>query len=371
MKSHMKPESVSIGIDLGTRNALCSYVNELGSVEAIRNRWGSLSTPSVVGWDGEWHVGEDAVRMALNGSEDVWWDVKRRVGTPFQVNLDGRGHSAHDLLVPLLSALREDAEAHVRELHEMGLASSSVQRAASAMKGFHRFMVAEQICENHPTADLALPRKPERLPDVISREDAARLLDEPFRVDPRPKARQTGEPDRSNVAAFRRDKAILELLYGCGLRVSELCSLELRDVLLDDEVLRILGKGSKERVVPILGTAARALGSYLEDWRPLLLKPPRICPAVFLGSRGTKISRQAVFGIVERYGRLTGIEGLHPHSLRHSFATHLLEGGADLRLVQELLGHASVVTTQLYTHVDRTHIRMVYLEAHPRAHPGR
>ena len=109
----MKSESVSIGIDLGTRNALCSYVNELGAVEAIRNRWGSLSTPSVVGWDGEWHVGEDAVRMALNGSEDVWWDVKRRVGSPFRAVLDGRGHAAHDLLVPLLSALREDAESHL------------------------------------------------------------------------------------------------------------------------------------------------------------------------------------------------------------------------------------------------------------------
>ena len=111
--SRMKSESVSIGIDLGTRNALCSYVNELGAVEAIRNRWGSLSTPSVVGWDGEWHVGEDAVRMALNGSEDVWWDVKRRMDSPFRAVLDGRGHAAHDLLVPLLSALREDAEARL------------------------------------------------------------------------------------------------------------------------------------------------------------------------------------------------------------------------------------------------------------------
>ena len=113
MKSHMKPESVPIGIDLGTRSALCSYVNELGAVEAIRNRWGSLSTPSVVGWDGKWRVGEDAVRLALSGSEDVWWDVKRRVGTPFRVILNGKGHAAHDLLVPLLSTLREDAEAHL------------------------------------------------------------------------------------------------------------------------------------------------------------------------------------------------------------------------------------------------------------------
>ena len=139
--------------------------------------------------------------------------------------------------------------------------------------------------------------------------------------------------------------------------------------MLDEELLRVLGKGSKERLVPIMGSAGRAMGEYLEMWRPTLADGHPATAAVFLNARGGRISRQAVHAICEKYGRIyAGREGLHPHTLRHSFATHLLEGGADLRVVQELLGHASISTTQLYTHVDRTHIRMVYLEAHPRAH---
>ena len=159
---------------------------------------------------------------------------------------------------------------------------------------------------------------------------------------------------------------MLEVLYGCGLRASELCGLDERTVLLDEGVLRVFGKGSKERVVPILGAAADALGRYLDRGRGALAGR-RPCPAVFLNARGGRLSRQSVHAIVEKYGRVVGIRGLHPHALRHSFATHLLEGGADLRVVQELLGHANVATTQLYTHLDRSHIRRVYLAAHPRA----
>ena len=136
-----------------------------------------------------------------------------------------------------------------------------------------------------------------------------------------------------------------------------------------DELVRVLGKGSKERIVPLMGSAARAMGEYLSDWRPVLTPATRPTQAVFLNARGGRISRQSVHAICEKYGRIyAGREGLHPHTLRHSFATHMLEGGADLRVGQELLGHASISTTQLYTHVDRMHIRMVYLEAHPRAH---
>ena len=136
---------------------------------------------------------------------------------------------------------------------------------------------------------------------------------------------------------------------------------------LDEEVVRVFGKGSKERVVPIMGSAARVMGEYLDLWRPGLVgRTPT--QAVFLNQRGGRISRQSVHAIVERAGRVVGVQGLHPHTLRHSFATHLLEGGADLRVVQELLGHADISTTQLYTHVDRTHVRGVYLAAHPRAY---
>lgn len=159
---------------------------------------------------------------------------------------------------------------------------------------------------------------------------------------------------------------MLEVLYGCGLRASELIGLDKRDFSPEQEVIRVFGKGSKERIVPILGSAKAALVTYLEQGRDELVGR-RPTAAVFLNVRGGRISRQSAHAIVERYGRLAGIEGLHPHTLRHSFATHLLEGGADLRVVQELLGHASIATTQLYTHVDTSHIRRVYLAAHPRA----
>ena len=245
---------------------------------------------------------------------------------------------------------RQLVEEHVGALVDVGLAPSSVERAVSAIKGLHRFMVADDICSAFPTADLPLPAKPARLPDVISVEAAARLLDQPFPRTP----------------AGLRDRAILETLYGCGLRASELCGLDLRAVALDEGLLRVRGKGEKERVVPVMGTAAAALAAYLGQGR-CALAGRRPTQAVFLNVRGGRLSRQSVHAIVERYGRVAGIEGLHPHTLRHSYATHLLEGGADLRAVQELLGHANIATTQLYTPVDRSHIRRVYLAAHPRA----
>lgn len=241
-------------------------------------------------------------------------------------------------------------EEHIAALVEVGLAPSSVERAVSAIKGFHRFMVTDDICSAFPTSDLPLPAKPARLPDVISVEDAERLLDQPFPKTP----------------VGLRDHAILEALYGCGLRASELCGLDLRAVLLDEGLVRVFGKGEKERVVPILGAAVSALEDYLDRGRGALVGR-RPCDAVFLNARGGRLSRQSVHAIVEKYGRVAGIKGLHPHTLRHSFATHLLEGGADLRVVQELLGHSNIATTQLYTHVDRTHVRRVYLAAHPRA----
>ena len=172
------------------------------------------------------------------------------------------------------------------------------------------------------------------------------------------------------TAAGMRDHAILEVLYGCGLRVSELVGLDRREALLEEELLLVLGKGSKERVVPISGAAMHALVAYLDAGRPQLVRAARPKDAVFLNVRGGRLSRQSVHTLCEKYGRLVGIKGLHPHTLRHSYATHLVEGGADLRVVQELLGHASIATTQIYSHVDRTHVRFEYLTAHPRAKLG-
>lgn len=273
---------------------------------------------------------------------------------------------------------RADVTTYIAMLSDEGYAARSIDRAVSAIRSFHRFMVADQICETLPTADLPAPKAPLHLPDVVSRERMAHLLDEQnFEVTPRPGEKEESLRFRKRVACGLRDKAMLELLYGCGLRVSELCGLNRRTVFLEDGLLRVFGKGSKERVVPIMGAAARALVRYLQDGRPVL-EGSRSGDALFLSTRGTRITRQAVFSIVAEAGERAGIpapegsdgkrHGLHPHTLRHSFATHLLEGGADLRVVQELLGHASVSTTQLYTHVDRTHLREVYLEAHPRAH---
>lgn len=241
-------------------------------------------------------------------------------------------------------------EEHLEHLAEEGYAPSSVERALSAIKSFHRFMLQEEISSVSPAAALPLPKKTERLPDVLSVRQALALLDQPF-----PK-----------TAAGQRDRAIIEVLYGCGLRVSELTGLDVGAISLEDEVVRVIGKGSKERLVPLMGSAHKALAEYLSNWRGELVSS-RSGAAVFLNVRGGRISRQSVFAIVERAGRVVGIDGLHPHTLRHSFATHMLQGGADIRIVQELLGHSSIQTTQLYTHLDRSHLRMAYLSAHPRA----
>jgi len=253
-----------------------------------------------------------------------------------------------------VEATREDVSAFIAALQARGLAPSTVERKVAAVKSFHTFLVREGRTTNHPTLDLPLPKVPERLPDVLSIDEVDRLLAQPFSPGP------TG----------LRDRTVLEVLYGCGLRVSELTGLDLLDVDLDGGFVRVFGKGSKERLVPIAGAAADAMRDYLAHGRPYL-KASRATSrqdpsAVFLSVRGSRVSRQSVFGIVRAHGRTVGID-LHPHTLRHSYATHLLQGGADLRSLQEMLGHADISTTQIYTHVDRTHVREQYLSSHPRA----
>ncbi len=244
---------------------------------------------------------------------------------------------------------KSDVETYVGVLGDLGLSAVSCERALSAIKGFHKFLVHDNICSEHPAAHVPLPKKVKALPDVLSIEEIGTLLD------------QTYPEDKYG----QRDHAMLEVLYCCGLRVSELAGLDMSAIFLDDEVLRVVGKGSKERLVPLFGKAHSTLSDYLVRWRPQLIKKPT--SAVFLNSRGERISRQAIYKMVKKYGEAAEIEGLHPHTLRHCCATHLLEGGADLRCVQEMLGHSDISTTQLYTHVDLTHIRSVYLQAHPRA----
>ena len=246
---------------------------------------------------------------------------------------------------------RGDVESFVASFAQLEYAASSAERALAAVRGLHAFLSAEGICPNNPAKGVPLPRRSRRLPDVLSIEQARLLLDQPF----------------SPTAAGQRDRTLLEVLYGCGLRVSELCGLDVREVLLDDELVRVFGKGSKERMVPLMGTARDAMRTYLDDWRPQLVRLGKSGDAVFLNQRGGRLTRQTVHAVCERYGRVVGIQGLHPHTLRHSFATHLVEGGADLRVVQELLGHANISTTQIYSHIDLTHVRWEYLTSHPRA----
>lgn len=262
--------------------------------------------------------------------------------------LEGREAADPDLIV------RDDVVAYVEELGRRGLKPASIERAVSAIKGFHRFLVRESITENHPTARLGLPKVPRTLPHALSVEDLTRLFEVPFPEGP----------------LGLRDRAMLEVLYGCGLRVSELTGLDRSDVDLAEGLVRVMGKGSKERVVPVSGMAAHALRAYLDGARSSLRARRSISSsdeAVFVNSRGGRISRQSVFKLVREYGKAAGIDDLHPHTLRHSFATHMLEGGADLRSLQELLGHSDISTTEVYTHVDLTHVREEYLSTHPRA----
>lgn len=260
--------------------------------------------------------------------------------------LDGRGVGDAD------DVDRACVVAYEADLVDRGYATSSVDRRVSVIKGFHRFLVREGYARRNPTDTLQLPKPPERLPDVLSASQVGIML-----------AACTGDGPPE-----MRNRAILEVLYGCGLRVSECTGLDLGDCILEEGYLRVVGKGGKERVSPISGAALEALGAYLERARPALAKPyAKPTAAVFLNARGGRLTRQSVHSIVADAGRLVGVDNLHPHTLRHSFATHMLEGGADLRVIQEILGHSDISTTQVYTHVSRAHIREEYLSAHPRA----
>jgi len=212
-------------------------------------------------------------------------------------------------------------------------------------------VVREEFAKANPAANVHLPAIPERLPDVLSIEQVNVLLE---RVD-------------GSDATSLRNRAILEVLYGCGLRVSECAGLDIGNCALPEGYLRIVGKGGKERISPIGGCALKALSVYLESGRPTLEKPTKPTSAVFLNARGGRLTRQSIHSIVARAGLAIGVENLHPHTLRHSFATHMLAGGADLRVIQEILGHSDISTTQIYTHVNRTHIQEEYLSAHPLA----
>lgn len=229
-------------------------------------------------------------------------------------------------------------------------AAATLARKAACLRSFYRHLRREQILDSDPTADLRAPRKLQRLPQVLSRDEVAALLAAPS----------------GNEPPALRDRALLELMYACGLRASEATGLLVGDVDLEGEVLRARGKGSKERLVPIGREALHAVGVYLEHGRPKLVELSEE-PHLFVNQRGGGLTRQGLYKIVQRYACECGLENMSPHTLRHTFATHLLAGGCDLRVLQEMLGHADIATTQIYTHLSTDRLKDQYFTSHPRA----
>ena len=245
---------------------------------------------------------------------------------------------------------RPDLGQYLSALRRRGLSARSVSRALSAVRGFYAFAGAHLEFAGDPTADLTNPKTGLSLPKSLSEGEVEALLGSPAAADP----------------LGLRDRAMLELLYASGLRVSEIVSLSLDAADLESGILRVRGKGGKERLVPFGASAARWLARYLDAARPALDR--KRSPHLFLTVRGTPMTRQRFWQLIERYGRVAGIRSrLTPHSLRHSFATHLLEHGADLRALQMMLGHSDIATTQIYTQVSRSRLRRVYDQFHPRA----
>ena len=269
---------------------------------------------------------------------------------------------------PVERATPELIAEFLESLHTSGLAASSNARTLAAVRGLHRFLLNEGVADSDPAAKMRRPRQAMRLPKALSLVQVEALLaasgPEPESV--RPPGNASNDLAAATDPLRLRDRAIVELLYSTGARVGELVALDL-DEVVDGELVRLRGKGGKERVVPIGSYARAALDSYLVRTRPYLVSRGGT-PALFLNSRGGRLSRQSVWALLSELGAETGVS-VSPHSLRHSFATHLLEGGADVRVVQELLGHASVATTQIYTLVTVDNLRATYLSAHPRAHP--
>jgi integrase/recombinase XerD len=230
-------------------------------------------------------------------------------------------------------------------------APATLQRKIACLRSFYRHLRREQILDHDPTTELRPPRSRARLPKVLSRDEVSSLLAQP----------------RGNSPAALRDRALLETMYACGLRASEAISLQLSELDLEAGILRARGKGSKERIVPVGSKAIATLKAYLARGRPQLVGL-RDEQRVFVNLRGGGLSRQGLYKIVQRHARSAGLDQrMSPHTLRHSFATHLLAGGCDLRSLQEMLGHADIGTTQIYTHLSADRLRDVYFEAHPRA----
>ncbi len=230
------------------------------------------------------------------------------------------------------------------------ISEKSLARMLSTLRAFYGYLESEGLVESNPVANIDSPKQSRELPEVLSVDEIDSIL---------------SQPDTSNKLELR-DRAILETMYASGLRVSELINLEIADIIFDEEFIRVFGKGSKERIVPIGQSALGWITRYIEESRSNL-KNDKSENKLFLNFRGRKLSRMAIFNIVKKYCSMAGIKKeVHPHTLRHSFATHLLEGGADIRIIQEMLGHSDISTTQIYTHIDKEYLIEVHKTFHPR-----
>lgn len=239
---------------------------------------------------------------------------------------------------------------YLRFLNSEGFAPSTISRFFSSIKTFHRFLSAEKLIDNNPTLALSTPKIHKKLPDVLSVQEIDKIID---CID-----------EKSFFGT--RNRAIIEILYSCGLRVSEVCNIKIGDLFLDDDLLRVMGKGSKERLVPIGENAKDYLKSYLHNYRYNFVVKIKN-NEIFLSKNGKKLTRARINQVLKDCSNLANIpKNISPHTLRHSFATHLLEGGADLRYVQLLLGHSDISTTEIYTHLDKVTIREIYNDHHPR-----
>ncbi len=241
-------------------------------------------------------------------------------------------------------------ERYIRSLKKAELAKTSISRKITVIKSFHRFLQQEKICKENVAINVLMPKKDFHLPTVLSIDEITLMLDS---ID-------------TNTSLGKRNKAMLETLYGTGLRISELLSLRTSDLHMNERYLTVIGKGNKERMVPLGEMAVVALRDYIENARSLISKKPGTI--LFYNYQGKEMSRQGFFKYIVSLAKSVGItKDISPHTIRHSFATHLLEGGTDLRVVQELLGHEDISTTQIYTHIDRSHLKDVYLNTHPLA----
>lgn len=288
--------------------------------------------------------------LAANTLASYRRDLRRYGGYLAATEIDDLGRITETVVGGFLMRLREGDADHPP------LTASSAGRTVVAVRGFHKFCVREGLTAVDPAAAVKPPAPPQRLPKALSVDEVTRILS----------AAAGAEAEPAVLAT--RDAALLEFLYGTGARISEAVGLDIDDIDLDANAVLLRGKGSKERVVPVGTYAREALSAYLVRGRPELVSRGRGTPALFLNARGGRLSRQSAWTVLRRAAQRAGIsKEISPHTLRHSYATHLLDGGADVRVVQELLGHASVTTTQVYTLVTVDKLREVYATSHPRA----